>query len=76
MKGNNFQLILIIIFITLAIFGVLVFSGAIPIGNDDTPGALGTVTLWGTIRGDVISPKTGATQPGRYQAASRLQKDA
>jgi ABC-type glycerol-3-phosphate transport system substrate-binding protein len=56
MKGNNFQLILIIIFITLAIFGVLVFSGAIPIGNDDTPGALGTVTLWGTIRGDVISP--------------------
>jgi multiple sugar transport system substrate-binding protein len=46
MKGN-FQLIVLIVFIGLAIFGVLVFSGAIPIGKSAT-GSLGTVVLWGT----------------------------
>jgi ABC-type glycerol-3-phosphate transport system substrate-binding protein len=55
MKGN-FQLISIIVFIVLAIFGVLVFSGAIPIGSDNAPGALGTVTLWGTIKSATMFP--------------------
>ncbi len=55
MKGN-FQLISIIIFIALAVFGVLVFSGAIPLGNDSAPGALGTVTLWGTVKSATLSP--------------------
>ena len=54
MKGN-FQIIILIIFIAAAIFGVLVFSGAIPIGNNDTPGALGTVVLWGTVKGENLS---------------------
>lgn len=44
----NFQLIIIIVFIVAAVAGVLVFSGAIPIGNN-TEGALGTVTVWGTV---------------------------
>ena len=48
MKGS-FQIIVIVIFIFAAIFGVLVFSGAIPIGTNNSPGALGTVTLWGTV---------------------------
>ena len=48
MKGS-FQLIIIIVFIAAAIFGVLVFSGAIPIGSDDNK-AVGTVVLWGTFR--------------------------
>lgn len=47
MKGN-FQIIIIVVFVALAIFGVLVFSGAIPIGKTDTPGGAGTVVLWGT----------------------------
>ncbi len=53
---KNFQIVTIIIFIALAVFGVLVFSGAIPIGNDDTPGGLGTVVLWGTVDGTIMAP--------------------
>ena len=55
MKGN-FQLITVIVFIALAIFGVLVFSGAIPIGDKNTPGGLGTIVLWGTVKGDTMAP--------------------
>jgi ABC-type glycerol-3-phosphate transport system substrate-binding protein len=47
MKGN-FKLIILIIFMVAAILGVLVFSGAIPIGKDGA-GSLGKVVLWGTI---------------------------
>src|SRR3989338_1760425 len=54
MKGN-FQLIIIIVFIALAIFGVLVFSGAIPIGNKNQAGGLGTVVLWGTVKSGAMS---------------------
>jgi len=54
MKGN-FQIIIIIIFIVGAIFGVLVFSGAIPIGKSQSSGALGTLVLWGTIPTDSIA---------------------
>jgi len=46
----NFQLIVLIVFIVAAIFGILVFSGAIPIGsNSGSTKAVGTVVLWGTI---------------------------
>jgi len=51
----NFQLIVIIVFITLAIVGVLVFSGAIPLGEDNSELGQGTVVLWGTVRGDLIA---------------------
>lgn len=54
MKGN-FQLISIIVFIALAIFGLLVFSGAIPIGKSNQPGSLGTVVMWGTARADIMA---------------------
>jgi multiple sugar transport system substrate-binding protein len=53
MKGN-FQVIILIVFIAAAIFGVLVFSGAIPLGK--TEGALGTVVLWGTVPTAVMAP--------------------
>src|SRR3989338_9498547 len=53
MKGN-FQLIIIIVFVALAIFGILVFSGAISIGNDDAEGSLGTVVLWGTVKAETM----------------------
>ncbi|MBI3305944.1 extracellular solute-binding protein [Candidatus Nomurabacteria bacterium] len=65
MRGN-FQIIIIALFIGLAVFGVLVFSGAIPIGNDNSPGALGAVVLWGTVRGDAMLPlmeRFNATNP-------------
>ncbi|OGI94942.1 hypothetical protein A2917_01925 [Candidatus Nomurabacteria bacterium RIFCSPLOWO2_01_FULL_42_17] len=53
---KNFQLITIVVFIALAIFGVLVFSGAIPLGKSNTPGGLGTVVLWGTVRQATMAP--------------------
>jgi len=49
----NFQVVVIIIFIIAAIFGVLVFSGAIPLGGGGE-GGLGTVVLWGTLPTSVI----------------------
>lgn len=52
---KNFQIILIFIFIAAAILGLLVFSGAIPLGNDDSNPAKGTVVLWGTFRSDLIN---------------------
>lgn len=56
MKGN-FQIILIVLFIFAAVFGVFVFSGAIPIGNKaNQAGGLGTVVLWGTVPTSIMSP--------------------
>ena len=55
MKGN-FQIIILVIFIAAAVLGVFVFSGAIPLGNqDNNTGAQGTVVLWGTIKSQVIA---------------------
>ncbi len=53
MKGT-FQIIIIVVFIALAIFGVLVFSGAIPLGSKNTTGGQGTVVLWGTVKNEAI----------------------
>jgi ABC-type glycerol-3-phosphate transport system substrate-binding protein len=49
----NFQLILIVIFIVAAIVGILVFSGAIPIGGTKE-GSQGTVILWGTVPSSLL----------------------
>lgn len=55
MKGN-FKTIIIIIFIAAAVFGLLVFSGTIPLGSQkDKEGALGTVVLWGTVKTQIIA---------------------
>lgn len=56
MKGN-FQIIILVIFIAAAILGVLVFSGAIPLGNKDgATTAQGTVVLWGTVKAQNMAP--------------------
>ena len=55
MKGN-FQIILVVIFMALAIFGVMVFAGLIKIGSDSSQGVAGTVVLWGTEKIQTISP--------------------
>ncbi len=52
MKGN-FKLILTIVFVAFAVFGILVFSGSIPIGEKKAQqGSGGTVVLWGTVKTD------------------------
>src|SRR3989338_2451687 len=52
----NFQLVLIIVFVAFAVFGVLVFSGLISLGNEkNAPGGLGTVVLWGTVPNTIMS---------------------
>lgn len=53
MKGI-FQIVFIIIFVAGAIFGILVFSGAIKLGEDATK-ASGTVVLWGTTKTEIMS---------------------
>jgi multiple sugar transport system substrate-binding protein len=50
----NFQLIILIVFIVAAVFGVLVFSGAIPLGGNSA-GSLGTIVLWGTVPTSSVS---------------------
>jgi len=50
MDSKKFSIILIVIFIVGAVFAVLLFSGAIKIGNsktDTTPS--GSVVIWGTL---------------------------
>jgi len=55
MKGN-FQIIIIVVFIIAAVFGVLVFSGTIKIGKDRTNLASGgSVVLWGTVKKELVS---------------------
>ncbi len=51
---KSFQLIILIVFIALAVFGILVFSGAIPLGGNNSPGSLGTVSLCGTIKSSTM----------------------
>jgi multiple sugar transport system substrate-binding protein len=51
----NLQLIILIFFIVAAVLGVLVFSGAIPLGNSKKAGSLGTVVLWGTVSSDSLA---------------------
>lgn len=54
---ESFQIIILVVFIFAAIFGILVFSGAIPIGSSaDQTGGLGTVILWGTVKYDKVFP--------------------
>jgi ABC-type glycerol-3-phosphate transport system substrate-binding protein len=55
MKGN-FQIIILVTFIAAAVFGLLVFSGTIPLGSQkNKAGSLGTVILWGTVKSELIS---------------------
>jgi len=54
MKGN-FQVIILVVFIVAAVLGVLVFSGAIPIGKGGGAGSQGSVVLWGTLPASAIA---------------------
>lgn len=52
---KNFRIILIVVFIFAAILGLLVFSGAIPLGENNKEGGQGTVVLWGTFKVEHIN---------------------
>ncbi|OGI82228.1 hypothetical protein A3E95_01755 [Candidatus Nomurabacteria bacterium RIFCSPHIGHO2_12_FULL_44_22b] len=53
---DNFQIIMVVVFIAAAILGVLVFSGAIPLGGGgSTTAGVGTVVLWGTIPDETMA---------------------
>jgi len=54
MKGN-FQIIVLVVFISAAVLSIFVFSGAIPLGGKDVTKAQGTVVLWGTVKATVIN---------------------
>lgn len=52
-----FQVILLVIFIFGGIFGLLAFSGVIPLGEDTGEnGAKGSVVLWGTYSSSAVLP--------------------
>ena len=77
MKGN-FQIIIIIVFIAAAVFGVLVFSGAIPLGNSkSSTGAQGTVVLWGTVKtSDIATALDNFNRVNSTFTVKYVQKDA
>ncbi len=53
----NFQIIVVIVFIAAAVFGIMVFSGAIPLGSQNNKtGGQGTVVLWGTVSSLKMAP--------------------
>ncbi len=52
---DNFQVILIVVFIAAAVVGILVFSGAIPLGDQNNTTTQGTVTIWGTFPGPAVN---------------------
>jgi ABC-type glycerol-3-phosphate transport system substrate-binding protein len=52
---KNFQLITMFVFAGCAVFGIMVFSGAIPIGKSKNDAVKGNLTMWGTIDSQVIS---------------------
>ncbi len=55
-KTGNFQLIVLIVFIVGAVFGILVFSGLINIGNKSSTVVQGSAVLWGTVKFTSIAP--------------------
>lgn len=54
MKGN-FQIVVVVIFIIAAVLGVLVFSGVIPLGKNNSTLSQGTVMMWGTAKTSSIA---------------------
>ena len=56
---SKFQIIITGVFIFFIVVGILVFSGAIPLGNNTAtpiPGATGRIVIWGTLKASQITP--------------------
>ena len=71
---KNFQIITIAVFIFLAIIGVLVFSGAIPLGGGNKPGSGGTVTIWGTVKSGTMAPLLEEFNTGNPEFTLKYQE--
>lgn len=52
---NNFQTILVAVFLSFFVFAVLIFSGVIKIGGSSAKLPQGTVAIWGTLPGDSLT---------------------
>ncbi len=62
---RNFHIILLAVFVLIFFFAVLVFAGIIKIGSSNTPGAGGTVALWGTIPVENVEPYINEFNKGK-----------
>lgn len=53
---NNFQTILVAIFLAFFVFGVLIFSGVLKVGGGgNSSGISGKLVIWGTLPNDEVS---------------------
>ncbi len=77
-KISNFQMGFIVVFIVGAVAAVLIFSGAIPLGESKkgVEGATGTVVMWGTVRREsVANVLAGFNQINETFSVSYVQKN-
>ena len=66
---NNFQTILVSIFLAFFVFGVLVFSGVLNIGNKSNKSiATGKVLIWGTLPSSQVKELFETSLPGSNQS--------
>jgi len=75
---NNFQTILIGIFLALFVFAVLIFSGVINLDNKKESGTLkGNVVIWGTLSSiDFYKVFETLTETNPDLSVSYIKKDA
>ncbi|HNW71787.1 MAG TPA: extracellular solute-binding protein [Candidatus Paceibacterota bacterium] len=77
MKGN-FKIVMLVICIIAAVFGILVFAGLITIGSDkNEEGSLGTVIIWGTDKmQNLAKPIENFNKVNTTFTVKYVQKDA
>lgn len=75
---NNFQTILVAVFLAFFVFAVLIFSGAINIGNNSSKeGAQGKVVMWGTFpKSSVSGAIDSVTSSNKGLTLTYVSKDA
>jgi len=74
---NNFQTILVAIFLAFFVFAVLIFSGLIKIGKDTNTSITGKVVIWGTLPKDGVGSVVDTISGSNGDLAlSYIKKDA
>lgn len=75
---NNFQTILVAVFLSFAVFAVLIFSGLIKIGGSaSTSGLQGKVIVWGTFsNSDVKNSLNSIESANKNLSLSYVSKDS
>jgi len=74
---NNFQIILLVIFIAVAVFAVLIFSGLIEINGANDSSLSGEITVWGPFKKSEVNDsfKEVADSLGEDFTVTYVQKD-